>query len=84
MIDLSIIIPVYNERNTIINIINKINDLNINKQIIVVDDYSTDGTKEILLKNKNKIDQFFYHDKNLGKGAAIKTAQKHIKQHENI
>ena len=79
MIDLSIIIPVYNERNTIITIIDKINDLNINKQIIVVDDYSTDGTKEILLKNKNKIDQYFYHDKNLGKGAAIKTAQKHIK-----
>jgi len=79
MIDLSIIIPVYNERNTIITIIEKINNLNINKQIIVVDDYSVDGTKEILLKNKNKIDILLFHNKNLGKGAAIKTAQKKIK-----
>ena len=78
MIDLSIIIPVFNEKSTIITIINKINRLDIKKQIIVVDDFSNDGTKDILYKNKNKIDVLLFHEKNTGKGGAIKTAQKHV------
>ena len=79
MIYLTIIIPVYNETNTIIKIINKIKSININKQIIVVDDFSNDGTKEKLVKNKHKIHKLLFHKKNSGKGAAIKTAQKFIK-----
>ncbi len=78
MIDLSVIIPVFNEKNTILKIINKINDLNIKKQIIVVDDYSNDGTKEVLSKNQNNIDLLLFHNKNLGKGAAVRTAQKYV------
>ena len=78
MIELTIIIPVFNEKNTIKKIIDKINDLDIKKQIIVVDDFSNDGTKEILYQNQNKIDLLFFHEKNLGKGKAIQTAQKHI------
>ena len=50
---LSIIIPVYNEKYTIQKILNKIYKLkNLKKEIIVVNDASTDGTKEILIKNK--------------------------------
>jgi dolichol-phosphate mannosyltransferase len=80
MKELSIIIPVYNEIKTILKIINKINRLkNITKQIIVVDDCSSDGSREILLKNKNKIDLLLLHKKNQGKGGAIRTAQRHIK-----
>jgi dolichol-phosphate mannosyltransferase len=80
MKELTIIIPVYNEKKTILKIINKIKSLKkLSKQIIVVDDYSIDGTREILLKNKNKIDLLLLHRKNQGKGAAIQTAQKHVK-----
>mgnify|MGYP006079134745 FL=1 len=80
MKELTIIIPVYNEKKTILKIINKIKNLKkLSKQIIVVDDYSIDGTREILLKNKNKIDLLLLHKKNQGKGAAIQTAQKHVK-----
>ena len=80
MKELSIIIPVYNEKKTILQIIDKINKVkNISKQIIVVDDYSVDGSREILLKNKNKIGSLLLHDKNQGKGAAIRTAQKYIR-----
>ena len=78
MIDLSVIIPVFNEKNTILKIIKKINDLNIKKQIIVVDDFSNDGTKEVLYENQNNIDLLLFHNKNLGKGAAVRTAQKYV------
>jgi len=77
---LSIIIPVYNEKNTIEKILNKIHRLrDIKKEIIVVDDASNDGSINILKKNKNKITKLIYHKKNLGKGAAIKSAQKFVK-----
>jgi len=76
---LSIIIPVYNEKNTIEKLLNKIYKLDdIKKEIIVVDDASNDGTKNILIKNKKKINKLVHHKKNLGNGAAIKSAQKFI------
>ncbi len=77
---LSIIIPVYNEKNTIQKLLNKIHKLSdIKKEIIVVNDASDDGSTNILKKNKNKITKLIHHKKNLGKGAAIKSAQKFIK-----
>lgn len=78
-IKLSIIIPVYNENSTIKKLLIKINKLkDINKEIIVVDDASNDGTTEILKKNKNIIAKLISHKKNIGKGGAIKTARKYI------
>jgi len=81
---LSIIIPCYNEKNTIEIILKKIiQNLNkykfLNYEILIVDDYSTDGTIQILkqLDNDNKI-FIHFHNKNLGKGAAIHTALKHL------
>ena len=74
---LSIIIPVFNELNTIETIVDKINDLqSLNKEIIIVDDFSNDGTTS-LLKNVvyKKVHIIVYHQKNLGKGAAIKSAK---------
>ena len=77
---ISIIIPCYNEKNTILKILKKVQNQKINKQIIVIDDSSTDGTTNILKKNfKKKGFKLISHKKNLGKGAAIKSAKKFIK-----
>ena len=78
---LTIIIPVYNEINTIEKIVNKIlKQEHFNKQIIIVDDYSNDGTVEKLksLETFKKIEKIIYHTKNKGKGGAIRSAQKYI------
>ena len=75
---LTIIIPAYNEINTIQELINKISNLKIDKQIILIDDNSKDGTNEIIKKNSNKLDKIITHDENMGKGAAIKSAQKFV------
>ena len=77
---LSIIIPVYNEIKTIKKLIFKVVNQQIKDiQIIVVDDFSTDGTREVI---KNDLSQFInkiiYHEKNMGKGAAIRSAQKFV------
>jgi len=73
---LSIIIPIYNEKDTILKILKMVNDVklinNIQKEIIIIDDFSTDGSRKILnsLENKYKI---LYYQENRGKGAALKT-----------
>ena len=85
LIKISIIIPCYNEKNTLVNIINKI-ILSLNNhnfkfyEILIVDDGSSDGTTEIIKENFSIKDNFktFFHDKNLGKGAAIKTAKNNL------
>ena len=72
---ISIIIPTYNEKDTLVEIINLVNaDKNLEKEIIVVDDFSIDGTRE-LIKNDitNKVSKVIYHESNLGKGAAIRS-----------
>ena len=76
---LSIIIPVYNERNTILKLLDKIDKLiDIKKEIIIVDDFSNDGTREIL-KNLNKSKyKICFHEKNKGKGGAIKTGKQYV------
>lgn len=72
---LSIIIPIYNERQTISEILKKINAvvLDLEKEIIIVDDGSTDGTTDILKGLDQKQYKIIFKDKNEGKGAAIKT-----------
>ncbi len=60
-------------------LIDVLNNLQINKQIILVDDYSNDGTREIIEKNlTKKVDNVIFHEKNLGKGACVKTAKEFI------
>ncbi len=71
---ISILVPVFNEKNTILEIFKKIQESPLLKEIIVVDDASTDGTREILKNLNNPSILCLYHDKNFGKGAAIRTA----------
>ena len=77
---LSIVIPVYNEKDLVIDVLKKVRKLTIPKtdiEIIVVDDYSTDGTRELLKKNGSKYaDKILYHDVNKGKGAGLRTGFK--------
>ena len=72
---LSIIMPVYNERETIWEILQRVREVDLPKEIIVVDDGSTDGTREVLRGEEAEEEiVVVYHDKNQGKGAAIRTA----------
>jgi len=74
MTKLSIIIPVFNEKKTIEQILAKLEnlDLGVAKEVIIVDDFSTDGTREILKKYENKY-RIVYHEKNYGKGRALRS-----------
>jgi dolichol-phosphate mannosyltransferase len=67
-----VIIPVFNEVQHIGMVLERIKTVNIEKQIIVVDDFSTDGTRDFLKSQKDIT--ILFHDKNRGKGAAIRTA----------
>lgn len=77
---LSIIMPAYNEKTTVSEIIEKIKKVKIEKEIIIIDDGSTDGTREILKKKEkeNHSLKIIYHPQNMGKGAAIRTGLKYV------
>jgi glycosyltransferase involved in cell wall biosynthesis len=74
---LSIVIPCFNEQKTILALIEKVRAAHlppgVDREIIIVDDYSTDGTRKILYALKNPLVTIVYHDKNCGKGAALRT-----------
>ncbi len=78
MVVLSVIIPAYNEIKTIDKILKKIKEIKISKQIIIVDDFSNDGTRDYLKKIKDPEIKVILQDKNYGKGFAIRTGIKHI------
>ncbi len=71
---ISIIIPCFNEIDTIEKIVDKVlTQTQFEKEIIIIDDFSTDGTRELLEnKIKNKIDQLILNEKNYGKGFCVK------------
>ncbi len=76
---LSVIIPAYNESATIKELMEQIFAVPLNMEIIIVDDGSTDGTRELLVKeygDNNKV-KIFFHKKNMGKGSGIRTGIKH-------
>ena len=75
---LSVVIPVYNEKATILNIIAKVLKLDFVGEILVVDDGSTDGTRELLKQTlfDDRV-KLFFHERNRGKGAALRTGFGH-------
>jgi len=77
---LSVIIPVYNEKKTILSVIDKVLLLDFVREVIVVDDGSTDGTIELLKATSfdNRVHCVF-HAHNMGKGAALRTGFAHVR-----
>ena len=79
---LTILMPIFNERATLPDLVTRIRAVPIDKEIIIVDDCSTDGTRELLQSDvvcAYSDVRVYYHDSNLGKGAAIRTAIPHAK-----
>jgi glycosyltransferase involved in cell wall biosynthesis len=76
---LSVLVPVYNERHTIELILDQIHAVAVAKEVICVNDYSTDGTAEILerMAASGRIDKLIHQPSNMGKGKAIRTALAH-------
>jgi len=74
----SVIIPVHNERSTIEEIIDQVNRLPFEKEIIVVDDGSTDGTVEVLKKKEREVTEVHLSPVNFGKGAAVRTGLTYV------
>ena len=73
--EISVIIPVYNERKTILEIVRRVQEQPFEKEIIIVDDFSKDGTRDLLQQTQFPPNvRVFYHEKNRGKGAGIRTA----------
>jgi glycosyltransferase involved in cell wall biosynthesis len=72
---LSIIIPIFNEKTSIIEVLRRVEaapSAGLEKELILIDDYSTDGTRDVLNSLETKY-QVLYHEKNKGKGAALRT-----------
>ena len=77
MLELSIVIPVYNEKGTVRDLVEKVQsvDLGVEKEIVLVDDCSTDGTADVLkaIAAENPEWAVEFHEVNMGKGAALRT-----------
>jgi glycosyltransferase involved in cell wall biosynthesis len=73
---LSVLIPVYNEQNTLALILDRVHAVPVRKQVICVNDCSTDSSREVLEREHaaGRIDVLIHHERNRGKGAAIRTA----------
>ncbi len=73
----SIIIPVYNEKTTLLEMLARVEAVDLDKEIVIVDDGSTDGSREILESLEPGRAKVIFHERNAGKGAAIRSALPH-------
>jgi len=74
---LSVIMPVFNERNTVLRMLDRVLCVPIRKQVIIVDNCSTDGTREILGGIRADDVQVIFHPRNMGRGTSVRTALAH-------
>ena len=70
---LSVVIPVFNERETILEVLRRVRATPYRKEIVIVDDCSTDGTREVVDQFRGDNVRVFHHERNQGKGAALRT-----------
>ena len=77
---LSVVIPVYNEKDTFLNLLDRVRQTPFDKEIILVEDYSTDGTRDIVKKlaEEDTSLKCVFHEENMGKGAALATGFKQV------
>lgn len=75
---LSVIIPLYNENGTIDKLLKRVNSIKLDKEIIIIDDFSTDGSREWLKNLNEKNVKKVFHNKNYGKGMAIRSGVKEV------
>ncbi len=75
---LSVVIPVYNERQTLEELLRRVHAVGVDKQVVIVDDGSTDGTRDLLRSRPARPDEtIVYHERNQGKGMALRTGFAH-------
>jgi glycosyltransferase involved in cell wall biosynthesis len=77
---LSVIVPVFDERNTVVEIVRRMRavQLPVDLEIVIVDDGSTDGTRDVLRQLADSTVRVINHDVNRGKGSAIRTGLEHV------
>jgi glycosyltransferase involved in cell wall biosynthesis len=79
---LSVVVPVFNERNTLVEILRRMRSVElpdgIEREIIVVDDGSEDGTRDVLKQLGDSTVRVLMHERNRGKGAAVRTGFEHV------
>ncbi|MBK7208264.1 MAG: glycosyltransferase family 2 protein [Elusimicrobia bacterium] len=73
------LVPVYNEKRTLGTVLEALSHFPESREIIVIDDGSTDGTRDLLIKNPAPNQVVLFHEKNVGKGAALRTALPHAR-----
>ncbi|HUI49076.1 MAG TPA: glycosyltransferase family 2 protein, partial [Acidimicrobiia bacterium] len=78
---LSVVVPVFNERNTVVEVLRRMRAVDlpdgIEREIVVVDDGSSDGTRDVLKQLGDSTVRVVMHDYNRGKGAAVRTGFSH-------
>jgi len=77
---ISVVIPVYNEVDTVEEIVSRVQAVPVEKEIVMIDDASSDGTRQKLerIERDNPNVSVFFHEKNKGKGAALRTGFEHV------
>lgn len=75
---LSVVIPVFNEAATIVQVIRRVQKVALEKEIVIVDDCSTDGTRDLLRGMSDPGIRVLFHQRNQGKGAALRTGFGHV------
>ncbi len=78
---LSVVIPVFNEAGTISEIVDRVQAVDLDKEIVIVDDFSTDGTRDVLntIEQRHYNVQVHFHERNFGKGRALRTGLEHAR-----
>ena len=76
---LTVVMPVFNEAGTVLRVIDRVMSLDLDLEVVVVDDGSSDGTRELLAKIEHERVRVVFHQRNMGKGAAVRTGFNHAR-----